>query len=114
MTDPMHLRPQDFLARLPLPPTANWPDGVFDLEVFARGGLSLELFAPRGTDHQSPHAKDEIYIVIAGSATLDINGVAHACAPGDALVVPARVPHRFVQFSDNFAAWVVFWGDAQP
>jgi mannose-6-phosphate isomerase-like protein (cupin superfamily) len=107
----MHLRPQDFLTRLPLPATAKWPGGVYDIEAFACGGLTLELFAPRGIDHQTPHAQDEFYIVIAGSATLDIDGVVHACAIGDALFVPALVPHRFVDISDDFATWAIFWGD---
>jgi mannose-6-phosphate isomerase-like protein (cupin superfamily) len=114
MPDSMHWRSRDLLAGLPLPATNRWPEGVFDIEAFARGGLSLELFAPRGTDHQSPHAQDEIYIVIAGSATLDLDGVDHACAIGDALFVPARVPHRFVNISDDFATWALFWGDAKP
>lgn len=114
MTDPMHLRLHDLLARLPLPATAKWPDGVFDIEAFERGGLLLELFAPRGVDHQAPHARDELYIVVAGNAILDIDGVEHDCAAGDALFVPARVPHRFVRISGDFAAWAVFWGEQHP
>ncbi len=100
--------------RLPLPATAKWPNGVYDIEVFARAGLTLELFAPRGVDHQTPHAQDELYIVIAGSATLDIDGVEHACAMGGALFVPARVPHRFNNISEDFATWAIFWGDEKP
>ena len=108
----MRLPASEFLQRLPLPATAKWPDGVFDIEALARGGLTLELFAPRGIDHQTAHAQDELYIVIADSATLDIEGVEHECAPGDALFVPARVPHRFVRISDDFATWAVFWGES--
>jgi len=26
------------------------------------------------------------------------------------LFVPARVEHRFEEFSDDFATWVIFWG----
>ena len=110
----MHLRLADLRKRLPLPATDRWPEGVFDIEAFARGGLSLEFFAPRGIDHQSPHAQDEIYIVMAGSATLDIDGVEYACAIGDALFVPARVAHRFTNISDDFATWAIFWGEAKP
>ncbi|HTA65833.1 MAG TPA: cupin domain-containing protein [Xanthomonadaceae bacterium] len=110
----MRLQPSDFLARLPLPATDRWPEGVRFIETFARSGLELELYAPRGSDPQGPHSRDEIYIVIAGSAALDIDGVEHACAIGDALFVPARVRHHFVDISDDFATWVVFWGDAKP
>jgi mannose-6-phosphate isomerase-like protein (cupin superfamily) len=106
----LHLRAAELLRQLPLPATAKWPDGVFDIEAFARSGLTLELFAPRGADHQSLHSQDELYIVVAGNAVLDIDGVEHDCEIGDALFAPARVPHRFVRFSGDFAAWVVFWG----
>jgi mannose-6-phosphate isomerase-like protein (cupin superfamily) len=30
--------------------------------------------------------------------------------PGDLLFVPAGVEHRFEEFSDDLAAWVVFYG----
>ena len=110
----MRLRPTDFLQHLPLPETERWPDGVRFVEAFAHAGVELELYAPRGSDPQGPHARDEIYIVIAGNATLDIDGVEHPCTIGDALFVPARVPHHFAGISDDFATWVVFWGEAKP
>jgi mannose-6-phosphate isomerase-like protein (cupin superfamily) len=110
----MHLQPVDLLKRLPLAATDRWPDGVFDIEAFERGGLTLEIFAPRGVDYQTTHAQDELYIGIAGSAVLDIDGVEHACAPGDALFVPARVRHHFTRISDDFATWALFWGEARP
>lgn len=106
----MKLSPADFLSRLPLPATERWPDGVRFAEAFARGGLELELYAPRGHDPQTPHSRDEIYIVIAGSAALDIDGVEQEGAVGDVFFVPARAPHHFVRISDDFATWVVFWG----
>jgi mannose-6-phosphate isomerase-like protein (cupin superfamily) len=110
VSDTLPLRPQDFLSRLPMPPTDRWPEGVFDIEALEQNGLTLEMFAPRGEDHQSPHDQDELYIVIAGSAELDIDGTRHACAIGDALFVPARVPHRFASISPDFATWAIFWG----
>ena len=106
----MRLRPADFLKQLPLPATDRWPDGVFDIEALEYAGLTLELFAPRGTDRQSSHAQDELYVVTAGSAVLDIDGEEHPCMQGDALFVAARVPHQFVRISDDFATWAIFWG----
>ncbi len=29
---------------------------------------------------------------------------------GDVLIVPTGLVHRFENFSDDFATWVVFWG----
>jgi mannose-6-phosphate isomerase-like protein (cupin superfamily) len=109
----MRLHPADLLKQLPLPPTERWLDGVFDIEVFERGGLTMELFAPRGTDRQTSHSQDELYFVIAGNAVLELDGVDHACTQGDALFVAARVPHRFSRISDDFATWAVFWGAAK-
>jgi mannose-6-phosphate isomerase-like protein (cupin superfamily) len=110
----MRLRPEELLSQLPLHATEHWPDGVRFIEAFARGGLEMELYAPRGVDTQGPHARDEIYIVIAGSAALDIDGVEHPCDVGDALFVPARAPHHFVRISDDFATWAIFWGEPKP
>ena len=36
--------------------------------VFARGTLEVEIYAPRGSDPQTPHRKDELYVVVTGSA----------------------------------------------
>ncbi len=30
--------------------------------------------------------------------------------PGDVLFVPAKVAHRFEDFSNGFATWVMFYG----
>jgi mannose-6-phosphate isomerase-like protein (cupin superfamily) len=110
MSDSKHMRPGEFLARLPLPATDRWSDGVFDIEVFERAGLTLEFFAPRGIDRQTLHSQDELYFVIAGNAVLRIDGIEHTCAAGDALFVPARTPHHFIRISDDFTTWAVFWG----
>ncbi|MES2940530.1 MAG: cupin domain-containing protein [Pseudomonadota bacterium] len=98
------------LAQLPGKITPQWPQGERFIQAFAHGTMSVELYAPRGTDPQTPHAQDEIYIVHTGTATLVVEGEPVACAPGTAVFVPARAEHRFAHFSDDFATWVVFWG----
>ena len=59
-----------FLSQLPLPPNDKWKDGVWDVEPFSRNGVSLVFFAPRGTDYQTSHEKDEFYFVVRGSGEL--------------------------------------------
>jgi hypothetical protein len=34
----------------------------------------------------------------------------HAFSAGDVLFVPAGVPHRFEDFTDDFGTWVIFYG----
>ena len=100
----------DLLARLPGPASAKWPDGERFATAFAHGTMSVEVYAPRGTDPQTPHAQDELYFIHAGTGMFRLGGDTHAFAPGDAFFVAAGVEHRFVEFTDDFAAWVVFWG----
>lgn len=100
----------DLLAQLPGPASSQWPDGERFVQAFARGGMTLELYAPRGSDPQTPHAQDELYFVARGHAELTVEGECFACGAGDVLFVPAGAQHRFRDFSDDFATWVVFWG----
>jgi mannose-6-phosphate isomerase-like protein (cupin superfamily) len=72
--------------------------------------MSVELYAPVGSDPQAPHAQDELYFVQSGRGVFEVDGARHAFAPGDCLFVRAGVPHRFVEFTPDFATWVVFWG----
>ena len=76
----------------------------------AHGTMSVELYAPRGLDPQTPHAQDELYFIHAGSGELLIGDVRHRFEPGAAFFVPAGTAHRFENFSVDFATWVVFWG----
>lgn len=79
-------------------------------ELFRRGDLSVEFFAPRGRDTQQPHAQDEIYIVASGTGVFRRDTERVPFAPGDFLFVPAGVSHHFEEFSDDFQTWVVFFG----
>lgn len=74
------------------------------------GTLELGYYKPAGTDPQVPHDQDEIYIVQSGSGYFVIENERQPFNAGDALFVPAFSTHRFEEFSDDFAAWVVFYG----
>ncbi len=92
------------LARLPA------PNGDRFVELFTHGTLSVELYAPRGEDPQTPHTRDEVYVVAAGRGQFRNGGERHPFGPGDVLFVPAAVEHRFEEFSDDLAVWVFFYG----
>ena len=95
---------REALARLPT------PDGKRFTLVFEHGTLALELYAPRGHDPQKPHARDELYLVVAGRGTFVCEGERKAFETGDALFAPAGAAHRFEDFSDDLAVWVMFYG----
>ena len=87
----------------------NSDDGLYGV-LLRNGSMELGFYRPLDEDSQSPHSQDEIYIVQSGSGTF-IRGDEHIeFAAGDALFVAAGIAHRFVNFSSDFAAWVVFYG----
>ena len=98
------------LARLPGPPSARYPQGAPFATVMTGGTMSVEVFAPRGVDLQTPHTQDELYFVQRGTGEIVINGQRFDAAAGDAFFVAAHVEHRFENFSADFVTWVVFYG----
>jgi len=84
-------------------------DGLYGV-LLEHGSLELGFYKPPGKDDQEPHEQDEIYIIHTGSGEFLLGEERIAFAPGDALFVPAGVEHRFVDFTEDFAAWVIFYG----
>ena len=80
------------------------------LKLFEHGSLEVEIYKPVKEDHQTPHARDEVYVVISGSGEFINGGSRVPFSPGNVLFVPAGVEHRFVDFTDDFATWVFFYG----
>lgn len=86
------------------------PDGKRFATVLEHGSLLVEIYAPRGTDAQQPHTRDEAYIVVQGSGEFVSGESRQPITPGDFLFVPAGVEHRFVNFTDDLILWVIFYG----
>ena len=78
--------------------------------VMKHGSMSIEYFAPEKVDIQTPHKQDEIYVIINGDGFFVRDGERVACKKGDILFVPAGMEHRFENFSEDFATWVIFYG----
>ncbi len=79
-------------------------------ELFSHGSLNVEIYRPGKEDLQQPHTRDEVYVIIAGKGQF-INGDATTgFSAGDFLFVPAGRPHRFINFTDDFCTWVLFYG----
>ena len=78
--------------------------------LFSHGSALIEYYAPRGEDLQTPHDRDEIYIITSGAARFTREGEEISCVAGDAIFVPAGMAHRFFDISADFATWVIFYG----
>ncbi len=80
------------------------------IPLYNRGSLTIEIYKPDKIDKQDIHDKDEVYIIISGQGEFINGGVTTTFSPGDFLFVPAGVDHRFVNFTEDFATWVIFYG----
>ena len=78
--------------------------------LFRHGTLLVGLYAPRRTDDQKPHTRDEVYVVVKGEGYFFDRGARERFAPGDLLFVPAGAEHRFEDFTDDLVVWVLFYG----
>lgn len=78
--------------------------------LWEHASLQVELYAPRGVDLQTPHKRDEIYVVIRGRGEFLSRNERRPVGPGEFLFVEAEVPHRFENHTDDLALWVFFYG----
>ena len=79
-------------------------------KLFGHGTLEVEIYRPDRVDLQTPHRRDEVYVIASGSGTF-INGeTRQPFKSGEVLFVPAGIEHRFVDFTDDFSTWVFFYG----
>jgi mannose-6-phosphate isomerase-like protein (cupin superfamily) len=106
---------QDWVVSLAAAKDAPIPDGARSSLLMRHGSMTLRCYQPRGTDPQTPHDQDEIYIVASGrgivvSGRTDAELDRRPFGPGDAIFVPAGYVHRFVDFTDDLCLWVIFWG----
>jgi mannose-6-phosphate isomerase-like protein (cupin superfamily) len=93
--------------------TANLPKdpGGFRFHYALRhGSMKCGLYAPLGTDNQGPHKQDELYVIVSGSGRFIKNGEEAPFTQHDLIFVEAGADHKFVDFSKDFSAWVIFWG----
>lgn len=98
-----HLSTKEALNRL------SQSDAPF-LEVFKHGSLMVEMYKPDKVDYQQPHSRDEVYIIASGKGIFRYNEEEKEVRSGDFLFVKAGDVHKFLNFDDDFATWVLFYG----
>jgi mannose-6-phosphate isomerase-like protein (cupin superfamily) len=104
MSDGFQTDIESAIAALPKPPAEQYRI------VYRHGTFEAGLYAPRGVDDQTPHTRDEAYVVVRGSGQFVCGSSRKPFAPGELLFVPAGVTHRFESFSNDLTVWVIFYG----
>jgi mannose-6-phosphate isomerase-like protein (cupin superfamily) len=84
--------------------------GELYLEFLRRDALSCGLYVLEAgaDDPQSPHAEDEVYLVLSGRARLRVDGRDQPVGPGSVVFVARNVPHRFADVSERLSVLVLF------
>ena len=98
------IRLADARARIP------GPAGEHAVGLLERGTLKIKLSCPVRPNKQTPHAQDEVYVIIRGRGVLIHDGKRDEFESGDLLFVAAGTEHRFEDFTEDLAVWVVFFG----
>jgi mannose-6-phosphate isomerase-like protein (cupin superfamily) len=80
------------------------------LEFLRVPQLSCGIYslAAGAKDAQSAHDEDEVYVVLAGRATLVVDGEESALKTGSIVYVPAEVVHEFIDIEEDLSLLVFF------
>ena len=94
--------------------------------LMRHGSLEVRWFGPAYGDAQTPHDRDELYVIVSGTGVfvrteervpfgdeghLGVHGEERVTVqPGDTLFVPAGTTHQFEATSHDFGAWMIFYG----
>jgi quercetin dioxygenase-like cupin family protein len=73
-------------------------------------GASLGLYLLRsdGTDRQHPHDTDEVYVVLAGKAGLQVGGTDREVQAGSVISIERGMEHHFHDITEDLRVLVIF------
>ena len=79
-------------------------------EFLNRGSLSVGIYylTPDEPDRQQPHTEDEIYYVLSGEGSIEIDGEQTRVRPGSVVFVEKHIPHHFLDYPEGLTLLVIF------
>jgi hypothetical protein len=84
------------------------PQGELSVGVFEHGSLVVKLYAPRGHDDQTPHSRDEIYVVGRAAEILFVAALARplcrtmSCSQLRASNIGSKISVMIFRFGSSF------------
>lgn len=94
---------QDALTRLP-------DSNELSTRLIDQPAYDVRIYKPNKVDNQKPHTRDEVYVIASGAGEFVLGTETQPFNTGDLIFVPADAEHRFINFSEDFSAWVIFFG----
>lgn len=84
-------------------------------EFLRKPTLSVGLYrlGAGSDDPQTPHASDEVYIVVSGRATIRVGDEHEVVEPGSVVFVERGVDHEFHSIEEELEV-LVFFAPAEP
>src|SRR5437763_971543 len=79
-------------------------------EFLRAASLSMGIYRLKvgQPDLQQPHGEDEVYYVVSGKGVLQAGEQQMAVEPGAIVFVPGRMPHRFLDITEDLTVLVFF------
>lgn len=82
---------------------SNFPKSQYFIDVMNTSTMDVGIINLKKDqeDTQQPHVSDEIYYVISGRGTIEIDGIKNEVNQGKIIYIPKRVCHSFHAISDE-------------
>ena len=82
---------------------SNCPKSRYFIDVMNTSTMEVGIIKLKKDqeDTQQPHVSDEIYYVISGSGTIEIDGIRNEVNPGKIIYIPKRIRHSFHAISNE-------------
>ena len=79
-------------------------------EFLRRDSLSAGIYhlAAGEPDRQRPHTEDEVYYVLSGEGSVEIDSEQRPVQPGSVVFVAKHIPHRFLDYPEGLTLLVIF------
>ena len=84
------------------------PPGRLSAQILDTPGLEARWYRPPNPDPQTPHDRDEVYVVAAGRGDFVRGTTRVSFGAGDLLFVARGEAHRFENHTADTAVWVIF------
>ena len=82
---------------------SNFPKFRYFIDIMNTSTMEIGLIKLKKDqeDTQQPHVSDEIYYVISGSGTIEIDGIRNEVNPGKIIYIPKRIRNSFHAISNE-------------